>query len=167
MEKPTSRFVEIERKYLVAGDGWRDEGESVPMYQGYLTPPGTSGLTVRCRIAGEKGLITIKGPRNGISRVEFEYHIPRDEASEMIELMCDGRVVEKTRHRIPYEGMVWEVDEFHGKNEGLIIAEIELQSEDQQFAIPSWIGKEVTDDRRFGSSALSRYPYSLWKRKKA
>lgn len=117
---------------------------------------------MRARVAGETGFLTIKGKTTGISRVEFEYKIPADEAAEIINTMCEGRFVEKTRYKIEFEGMVWEVDIFHGRNEGLVTAEIELESEDQEYAVPDWVGDDVSDQSSYSSSSLSRYPYTEW-----
>ncbi len=159
MEKNRTRAVEIERKYLVKGKPWEGH-EGIPYRQGYVSLWG--GTSVRARVAGEKGFLTIKGRRTGISRIEFEYPIPASEASEIIDTLCEGRVVEKTRYRIEYDGLIWEIDRFHGRNEGLVVAEVELESEDQVVSIPEWAGEEVTEDGAYSSSKLSRYPYSTW-----
>jgi len=150
--------IEIERKFLVANDEWRD-ASAVYFYQGYLSRE--KGRTVRIRIAGEQAFLTIKGATSGISRSEFEYEIPVVDAKQMFSL-CDGPLIEKYRRKISYEGMTWEVDEFLGENLGLVVAEIELESEQQAFAKPSWLGEEVTDDDRYYNSNLSLHPFNRW-----
>lgn len=152
--------VEIERKFLVAGEAWRDGAEAVPYAQGYLSR-GT-GRTVRVRLAGTKGFLTVKGPVNGISRDEFEYSIPAEDALSMLRL-CDGPIIEKRRYRITHAGHLWEVDEFRGDNEGLIVAEVELSSEADTPSLPPWVGREVTGDPRYYNSNLTVHPYREWK----
>jgi adenylate cyclase len=152
--------VEIERKFLVASDDWRALGEPVLLRQGYLS--ATPERTVRVRIEGEQGVLTIKSKSEGASRREWEYPIPLEDAAELLERLCERPLVEKYRRRIDYAGFTWEVDEFLGDNAGLVVAEIELPSEDAQFDRPSWIGQEVTDDKRYYNSNLIRSPYSTW-----
>jgi adenylate cyclase len=153
--------IEIERKFLVTGSDWRN---AEPKYycQGYLNRD--KHRTVRVRIAGDSGFLTIKGLAIGASRPEFEYAIPLDDAKELLEL-CEGRIVEKHRRVIAHAGLNWEVDEFLGENEGLVIAEVELTSEDQEIDLPQWVGADVTDDRRYFNSNLSTTPYKMWTRK--
>ena len=151
--------VEIERKFLVLNNDWRTLGTPVNYAQGYLTADGIR--TVRIRIAGEEGFITIKGGSNGISRLEFEYPIPVLDALEMLRL-CAIPVIQKFRTKIDYKGKIWEIDEFEGDNKGLILAEIELTSEDESFDIPPWIGQEVTGDLRYFNSQLSVRPFRSW-----
>lgn len=151
--------IEIERKFLVRNDDWRSLGVPIHYAQGYLVADEVR--TVRIRIAGANGFLTIKGQSQGISRNEFEYQIPITEALEMLKL-CTIPVIEKFRTKVLYEGKIWEVDEFEGKNKGLILAEIELKSEDEAFSIPPWIGTEVTGDLRYYNSRLARYPFSNW-----
>ena len=151
--------VEIERKFLVRDDHWRGLGTPVHYAQGYLVADGIR--TVRIRIAGEVGFLTIKGESKGISRLEFEYPIPFLEASELLKL-CATPVVEKFRTKVLYADKIWEVDEFEGRNSGLVVAEIELKSEDEPFEIPSWIGEEVTGDLRYYNSRLAIHPYQDW-----
>lgn len=151
--------LEIERKYLVSGEGWRKLAEPVQYAQGYML--ADEGITVRIRIAGKSGFLTIKGKSEGMSRKEFEYQIPLEDAREMM-LLSSIPIIEKKRSRIEWEGKIWEVDEFEGKNKGLIMAEIELKSEDESFAIPPWIGEEVTGDIRYFNSYLSQNPYTEW-----
>jgi len=152
--------TEIERKYLVTDDSWRAGAKGTTMRQGYLH--ANAGLTVRVRTEGESAVLTIKKGIEGISRHEFEYEIPRDDAQFMLDNLCAGHIVEKTRHEVEFKGMTWEVDEFHGENAGLIVAEIELESEDQAFDRPPWLGQEVSDDPRYLNASLSRVPYSEW-----
>jgi len=151
--------VEIERKYLVINDDWRLLGVPVQYAQGYLVADGER--TVRVRVAGANGFLTVKGKSQGFSRLEFEYLVPREEALEMLQLSVTP-MIEKYRTKISYEGKIWEVDEFEGDNKGLIIAEIELKSEGQTFSIPPWIGQEVTGDIRYFNSSLAKNPFKNW-----
>ncbi|MFJ7566399.1 CYTH domain-containing protein [Herminiimonas sp. NPDC097707] len=151
--------VEIERKFLVRGSLWKTLGESVAIRQGYLsTHPDR---VVRVRIEDDAATLTIKGRMQGITRGEWEYAIPVAEADQLLKL-CERPLIEKTRTRIVHEGMVWEVDEFFGDNLGLVVAEIELESEGQAFAKPDWIAEEVTDDARYFNANLLRHPYIVW-----
>lgn len=150
--------VEIERKFLVQGDSWR-EAPAVYYSQGYLSR--AKERTVRVRIAGEEAFLTIKGISAGASRAEFEYPIPLWDARELLAL-CEQPLIEKYRRKILYEGFVWEVDEFLGENQGLVVAEIELPAEDTQFEKPEWAGREVTEDSRYFNSNLSLNPYTHW-----
>ncbi len=151
--------IEIERKFLVSGNGWRGLAEPIPYVQGYLV--ADERRTVRVRIAGNSGFLTIKGKTGRMSRPEFEYGIPVEDAIELQKLSI-APLIEKRRSRIKWEGKLWEIDEFGGKNKGLIMAEIELESEDETFSIPPWIGEEVTGDIRYYNSYLSKNPYSEW-----
>lgn len=151
--------IEIERKFLTKGEEWRALAVPVHYAQGYLVADG--GRTVRVRIAGNLGFLTIKGQSHGMSRMEFEYPIPLEDAVELL-LLCKTPVIEKKRSRIKWEGKIWEVDEFEGKNIGLILAEIELKSEEEPFMIPPWIGEEVTRDLRYFNSYLSQNPFTEW-----
>ena len=150
--------VEIERKFLVAGDGWRALGEPVLLRQGDLCADPMR--TVRVRIEGEQGVLTIKSKNEGASRGEWEYPIPLADAEELLDRLCERPLVEKYRRRIVVKGFTWEVDEFLGENAGLVVAEIELPSEDTAFERPSWIGQEVTGDERYYNSSLIRNPFS-------
>ncbi len=155
--------MEIERKFLVEGDEWRGKAAGVPMRQGYLvTGPPTS---VRVRIAGKDARLNIKKALGGVTdivRHEFEYPVPLADAEAMLELLTEGHCIEKTRYRVDHEGALFEVDVFHGVNEGLIVAEIELKAPDQPFPRPPWLGREVSGDRRYLNSALSVSPFSSW-----
>lgn len=154
-------FREIERKFLVAGDFRGEASGADRIVQGFLnTAPGR---TVRVRIGGGRGWLTVKGPAQGLTRFEWEKEIPADEAEQLLAL-CEPGVIDKTRYRVPAaDGHVWEVDEFHGDNAGLLVAELELASEDEAFARPAWLGAEVTDDRRYCNSNLTKHPYKDWK----
>jgi adenylate cyclase len=152
--------VEIERKFLLAGDAWRALGEPVLLRQGYLC--SDPERVVRVRTEGAQGSLTIKGRSVGATRGEWEYPIPLDEANELLERLCQQPLVEKYRRRIAFAGHTWEVDEFLGANQGLMFAEIELDSEDQQFDKPDWIGAEVTADPRYYNSNLIRHPFTSW-----
>ncbi|MCQ2168265.1 MAG: CYTH domain-containing protein [Bacteroidales bacterium] len=153
--------TEIERKFLVSGEFRSHAFSSTRICQGYLS--SAKGRTVRVRIAGDKAFITIKGPVQGISRFEWEKEIPMDDAQALLEI-CEPGVIDKTRYLVRNTDRthVWEVDEFHGENEGLVVAEIELHSEEDTFDKPSWIGEEVSGDRRYYNSSLISNPYSKW-----
>jgi adenylate cyclase len=153
--------VEIERKFLVKGEGWRAQGEPVLLRQGYLS--SHAERTVRVRIEGERAVLTIKSKNVGAARGEWEYEIPVAEAAELLDRLCERPLIEKHRRRIPYAGFVWEVDEFLGENAGLVVAEIELPAEDAAFDKPDWAGEEVTHDLRYLNSNLVKQPYSTWK----
>lgn len=151
---------EIERKFLLADEGWRGLAEGVFYRQGYLcSGPERS---VRVRIADDHGYLTIKGATTGAARNEYEYEIPPDDARDMLDTLCPQPQIEKNRYTIPYQGSIWEIDEFFGANQGLIVAEIELSSEDQAFERPEWIGREVTGEVRYYNAMLCANPYSLW-----
>jgi adenylate cyclase len=152
--------VEIERKFLLAGAAWRALGTPVLLRQGYLC--AQAGRTVRVRVEGARGTLTIKGPSTGATRAEWEYDIPLADADALLDTLCERPFIEKYRRRIEHGGKVWEVDEFLGENAGLCVAEIELASEDEAFDRPEWIGAEVTHDPRYFNSALMRHPYSRW-----
>jgi CYTH domain-containing protein len=150
--------TEIERKFLVKETPWR-EGTGTRYSQGYLSRE--KERTVRVRIAGVKAFLTIKGISRGATRAEFEYGIPVADAEQLLKL-CDGPIIEKNRYVIEHAGSTWEVDEFLGDNAGLVVAEIELQTEDQQFDRPPWLGVEVTRDQRYFNSNLVTHPYVKW-----
>lgn len=151
--------VEIERKFLLASDAWRQSAVGVEYRQGYLSRD--SARTVRVRVAAGQGYLTIKGRNEGVARAEFEYLIPEDEARQLLAL-CEGPLIEKLRYRVEHAGFVWEIDEFLGQNAGLIVAEIELPAEDTPFERPAWVGVEVSGDARYYNSSLSRTPFSEW-----
>lgn len=151
--------LEIEKKFLLTGDGWRDQVErSLAMRQAYL---GGDGVSVRVRFEGDQARLNIKQLQIGASRDEFEYTIPLVDARRLMEL-ANGGGTEKTRHFVRHAGMLWEIDEFLGDNEGLIVAEIELEHQDQPFEKPSWVGEEVTGDERYYNVYLAQHPYRQW-----
>ena len=154
--------TEIERKFLVKDSSYRDSAtESHRMTQGYICRE--TGRTVRVRISDGHGWLTIKGAStdNGLSRYEWEKEIPVEEAEQLMKLCRDG-IIDKTRHIVPFGGHVFEVDEFHGENTGLTVAEIELGNENEPFSKPEWLGEEVTGDRRYYNSMLTQNPFSKW-----
>lgn len=155
--------TEIERKFLVNSDDYKAEAfEAVHIVQGFLS--SVPERVVRVRIWGERGFITIKGigDANGVSRYEWEYEIPVGEARELLRL-CEPGVIDKTRHLVRVGGLTFEVDEFHGDNAGLTVAEVELPAEDTPYGRPAWLGEEVTGDPRYYNASLSRHPYSTWR----
>ena len=159
--------IEIERKFLVTGDAWRDAvASSRRMVQGYLigaslVAAGGSKSSVRVRIAGETAWLNIKSAVLGVERQEFEYEIPRQDAEHMIETLCDG-VVEKNRFYVMHDGREFEIDEFLGANAGLTVAELELDRVDATYSRPDWLGAEVTHLRRYYNLNLIDYPFSRW-----
>ena len=158
--------MEIERKFLVSGDEWRAEaGSGLLCEQGYICS-GPDQITVRVRRIGDKGFLTLKGASQGISRPELEYEIPVDEAEYMLKNFCSNRIVSKKRHTLPLGGFLWEIDEFSGKNQGLVLAEIELEAAGQTFETPDWLGEEVSGDSRFYNAALAVTPFCQWSARK-
>ena len=151
---------EIERKFLLRNEDWRGLAPGRAFVQGYLADGGA--CSVRVRIAEGEAALAVKGATAGAARSEFEYAIPPEDARRMLDLLAPGNVIEKTRHTVMYEGFAWEIDEFHGRNQGLVVAEIELEREDQAFEKPAWIGEEVTDDPRYYNTSLARIPYGEW-----
>ena len=152
--------VEIERKFLVAGDSWRRGAEGIEFRQGYL--PTSGATTVRVRSAGPRAWLTIKGPAEGLRRLEFEYEIPAADAERLLGELCGKPVIEKTRYRLEHAGHTWEIDEFHGANAGLVVAEVELDSEDEEVAKPPWVGREVSGESRYTNAELAKHPYAEW-----
>jgi len=152
-------MVEIERKFLVDKNKWQPAEEGIKIKQGYLS--AAPNITVRIRIAGKQAFLTIKGKTERISRPEFEYEIPVEEADSIME-MCLHPPVEKTRHIEYHDGLKWEIDLFEGANKGLVMAEVELENENQTVNLPSWILKEVSGDRRYFNSWLSQHPFTTW-----
>ncbi len=153
--------TEIERKFLVTDDTYKQDATSSVYIQGYLS--SAKGITVRVRIGGDKGFITIKGKNQNITRNEFEYEIPIEDARTMLATMCGDGVIHKRRFVTVYEGFTWEIDEFYDANEGLVVAEIELDHEEQNFSRPPWLGKEVSDNPRYYNANLVTSPYRTWK----
>ncbi len=155
---------EIERKFLVTNDSWRNLCRKKERYrQGYLS--SDPARVVRIRVVGERGIITIKGPAINNIRSEFEYEIPVDDAVVLLTNLCIPPIIEKTRYSVAIDNLLWEIDEFAGENSGLIIAEVELDHPEQKINLPAWIGREVTGETRFYNSNLSRYPYNSWSSK--
>jgi len=152
---------EIERKFLLVDDGWRTAvTRSIVMRQGYM---GSSpAVSIRVRVAGDDAWLNFKSATLGIARQEYEYAIPRTDADEMLASFCGERCLDKTRHLVPWAGHVWEIDEFHGANAGLVVAEIELDSEAEAFTRPPWIGAEVSADPRYYNVCLIDLPYTRW-----
>lgn len=153
--------MEIERKFLVRGDFKSLAASSSRIRQGYLNQEG--GRTVRVRTRDDKAYLTIKGPSldGGLSRFEWEIEIPMDDALNLLRLSVSP-IVDKARFLVPHDGHVWEVDEFYGDNEGLVMAELELSSADEPFTKPEWLGEEVTGDKRYYNSHLARHPFKTW-----
>jgi adenylate cyclase len=149
--------VEIERKFLVRGDGWREGASATSIRQGYLAH--SADVVVRVRIADREATLTIKGRPRGFTTPEFEYPIPNEHAEHLLEL-CSTKIIEKIRHRVELDGHIWEVDVFSGANAGLVVAEIELESEDEAFTHPDWLGAEVTQDHRFKNARLCVEPFN-------
>lgn len=153
--------TEIERKFLVKGDDWRSHGTGTLYRQGYI--PSQNAATVRVRLIGNQGYLTIKGPKQGYARSEFEYPISGEDARQMLDTLCDRPLIEKTRYKIAQGNLLWEVDEFAGDNEGLIVAEVELSEENQALDLPEWIGEEVSHDPRYFNVNLVKHPYCQWR----
>ncbi|MEA3486144.1 MAG: CYTH domain-containing protein [Thermodesulfobacteriota bacterium] len=151
---------EIERKFLLKDGSWRSLAMGTKYRQGYLN--STKERVVRVRTIDDNGFLTVKGITTGATRVEYEYEIPEKDATEMLDELCEKPIIEKNRHKINFAGFIWEVDEFFGENQGLIVAEIELENEEQSFEKPEWIGDEVTGDPKYFNSNLIINPYTKW-----
>jgi CYTH domain-containing protein len=152
--------TEIERKFLLNGDAWRAGANGTLYRQGYLN--SAKERTVRIRTVGDKAFLTIKGITVGATRAEYEYPIPFDECNAMLDTLAEKPIIEKKRYKIGHGGLIWEIDEFFGDNKGLIVAEVELQSESQAFDKPDWVGDEVSGDPRYFNSNLIKHPYTKW-----
>tara|TARA_B100000686_G_scaffold240644_1_gene249174 strand:- start:379 stop:858 length:480 start_codon:yes stop_codon:yes gene_type:complete len=152
--------IEIERKFLVKEIPFAMAKKSLKINQGYIL--NEKSKVIRVREKGDDYFLTIKGNNIGISRLEYDFPISKDDAEELIIHFCKTTLIEKTRHYVEHKGHTWEVDEFHGTNDGLIVAEIELESEDEKFEIPNWIGEEVTQDERYYNMNLAVHPYTSW-----
>ena len=154
--------IEIEKKFLLANDNWRRQVQkSIQFCQGYLV--GSEKSSVRVRIEGDKSNLNIKGATLGVRRQEFEYPIPMEDAKELLATLCAEPLIEKTRHYIHAGEHLWEIDEFAGDNEGLIVAEVELTDESDLVESHDWLGKEVSHDERYYNSMLIKNPYKNWK----
>ena len=152
--------IEIERKFLVNRQKWQPVDKGMVYRQGYIQTK--NGNTVRVRVAGKQGFLTLKSKVRNLTRSEFEYPIPLIDAEEMLTLLCDRPLIEKIRYKITFDNFLWEVDRFLGDNEGLMIAEIELTSEFEIFNLPPWVDVEVTHDHRYFNSYLAQHPYKCW-----
>ena len=153
--------IEVERKFLVSDESWRDAvTSSTRIVQGYIAQTGSA--TVRVRVRGDRGFLTIKGLSVGVSRSEFEYEVPVADALAMLDELAQGPVIDKVRHLVPVGGHVWEVDVFAGENAPLVMAEVELADSEEAFVRPDWAGVEVSDDQRYFNVNLARSPYSTW-----
>lgn len=152
---------EIEKKFLLRNEQWRNSVlQSRQFIQGYLV--GSDKASVRVRIEGERAFLNIKSATLGVTRDEYEYEIPLTDAHEMLETLCEKPLIAKIRHDVVYNNKKWEIDEFQRENAGLIVAEIELESVDEEIALPDWVGKEVSDDTRYYNVCLVKQPYSTW-----
>ena len=152
--------IEIERKFLIKEKPFSIAKRSLKIKQGYII--NEKSKVIRVREKGDDYFLTIKGNNIGISRLEYDFPISKEDAKELIFHFCKTTLIEKTRHYIEHKGHTWEVDEFHGKNDGLIVAEIELESEDEKFEIPDWVGEEVTQDDRYYNMNLAIHPFTSW-----
>lgn len=153
--------LEIERKFLLRSDAWRQHvAKRTLLRQGYLG--ASSRSSIRARIAGDRAWLNLKSKRSGLSRLEYEYEIPVSEANEMLIGLCEGPLIEKYRHELPLGNHLWEIDEFLGDNAGLIVAEIELDDENEMFERPEWVGDEVTHEARFYNFNLATRPFKSW-----
>ncbi len=152
--------TEIERKFLVISDQWRSQAVGQLYRQGYIVAEPEK--TVRVRIVGDRGYLTIKGKTTRITRLEFEYEIPLNNAEQLLDNLCQPPLIEKMRYTLAIGNLVWEIDEFMGENSGLILAEVELENEDQSIAKPDWVGEDVSQDIRYYNANLSKFPFSQW-----
>ena len=154
--------IEIERKFLVLNDSYKAHATPHHIAQGYIC--NTSDRVVRIRLYDQRAFITLKDATVGFARHEFEYEIPADDARKMLDTMCLRPIIDKTRYCLPQGDLCWEIDEFHGENEGLVVAEIELPSEETKFEKPAFIGREVTGDERYYNSNLIKNPFKNWEK---
>jgi adenylate cyclase len=153
--------IEIERKFRLCNEGWREQiASSTLLRQGYLA--NTARASVRVRLAGSEGWLSVKAMTPGLARAEYEAAIAATDASEMLDRLCEGPLIEKWRHIVVHAGSKWEIDEFLGENAGLVVAELELPSEDAGFSRPDWLGSEVTQDERYYNFRLSQHPWRHW-----
>jgi adenylate cyclase len=153
--------IEIERKFLLRNDDWREQvSRSLRMSQGYLQRDAHSAI--RVRLCDGQAHLNIKHTDDGIQRLEYEYPIPADDAEALLHKVAIQPLIEKTRHHVRHAGHLWEIDEFHGDNAGLVVAEIELKRVDETFERPAWLGEEVSQDRRYFNSNLAVHPYTRW-----
>ena len=154
---------EIERKFLVRDQSWRENArDPMRIRQGYIV--GGADASVRVRVSGERAWLNLKSATVSVSRAEFDYPIPLADAERILEELCVKPLIEKTRYFVDHANHCWEVDVFEGDNAGLVVAEIELGSEDERFEHPAWVGEEVSQDVRYYNAALVKHPYSSWRR---
>jgi len=152
---------EIERKFLVISDKWRDDVSSSDYFrQGYLA--NNANCSIRVRVSDHKGYLNLKSATLDIQRTEYEYEIPRHEAEEMLDRFCEDPLIEKNRYYVPHDQHLWEIDVFAGANTGLIVAEIELDDIEEPFTKPAWVGQEVSDDPRYYNVCLAKHPFNEW-----
>ncbi|WP_269542877.1 CYTH domain-containing protein [Cerasicoccus fimbriatus] len=151
--------IEIERKFIADKEKLPAAKKSTRLEQGYID---RDKATVRVRVSGDECFLTIKGAVSGKSRLEYEYAIPLNEGRELIQLLCGKPVIEKTRHLIDHGGHTWEVDVFDGENAGLVVAEVELDAEDERVDLPDWVSREVTSERKYSNASLAEKPFSAW-----
>lgn len=154
------RNREIERKFLVRSDDWRKDAKGVPCRQGYLC--ADENLVVRVRLLGNRAYLTIKGPKTGLSCPEYEYPLPLAEARQILERICPRPHIEKIRYTLHVRGAKWDIDEFQRENEGLVVAEVELECEDQSVELPEWVGRDISFDSKYRNVNLARNPYRTW-----
>ncbi|MFZ6847500.1 CYTH domain-containing protein [Undibacterium sp. RuRC25W] len=152
--------IEIERKFLVVNNDWKVDAIGSYLKQGYIS--STPGRIVRVRIEGDAATLTIKGLSIGITCGEWNYPIPLSEAQELLDTVCQQPLIEKYRYRLPMDGLTWEIDAFLGANAGLVVAEIELPSDDVEFNHPHWLGEDVSHDRRYANANLLTHPFKDW-----
>ncbi|RKZ33903.1 MAG: adenylate cyclase [Gammaproteobacteria bacterium] len=153
--------TEIERKFLVTSDDWRAEARAGAFYrQGYLS--SVESCSIRVRVSDKRAFLNIKSATLSVTRTEYEYPLPLEDAREILDHLCAGPLIEKTRYFVPHGGFEWEVDVFEGDNQGLVVAEIELESADQAFDKPAWVGNEVSEDARYYNVCLTKHPFKDW-----
>ena len=155
--------IEIERKFLVTSDVWRESvRRSDDFRQGYIVTGESEKGSVRVRVSGDSAWLNMKSATRGAQRLEFEYPLPLEDAMQILDTLCQSPIIEKTRHYIDFSGHTWEVDVFEGENQGLTVAEVELDSVDERLVLPEWVGNEVTDDVRYYNACLVKNPFSTW-----
>lgn len=153
--------TEIERKFLLKNSSWKESADQGTQYsQGYIV--GSKHASVRVRLQGKRSYLNIKSATIDIVRQEFEYEIPFDDATEMLETLCEKPLIDKVRYLIKHDNHIWEIDVFSGDNDGLIVAEIELKNKDEKFIKPDWLGEEVSDDERYYNVCLVKQPFKDW-----
>ncbi len=155
--------TEIERKFLVVSDAWRESvTHSAIFRQGYIATGETTRGSVRVRISGDQAWLNMKSATRGMERLEFEYPLPLEDAIQILDSLCETPIIEKTRHYVRHADHTWEVDVFEGENAGLVVAEVELETTEDRPSLPIWVGNEVTDDLRYYNACLVKHPFSTW-----